>query len=116
MIYPKMHFTHDGRIKPTALNKLGLPICEPAERIYKLGIWSLWSKTPLMLTSVSNAGPTPDRLSPAKEQHGSEQMLHTKSGGGIKQIQAEQNWSSISWLRVRQGKLRLPEEPIYPNI
>ena len=73
-------------------------------------------QNPLMLTSVSNAGPTPDMLSPAKEQHGPEQMLHTKSGGGIKQIQAEQNWSSISWLRVRQGELRLPEEPIYPNI
>ena len=54
-----------------------------------------------MLTSMSNAGPTPDKLSPAKEQRGPEQMLHTKPGGGIEQIQAEQNWSSISGLRVR---------------
>ena len=53
-----------------------------------------------MLTSMSNARPTPDKLSPAKEQRGPEQMLHTKSGGGIKQIQAEQNWLSISRLRV----------------
>ena len=56
---------------------------------------------PLMLTLMSNAGPTLDKLSPAKEQCGPEQMLHTKPGGGIKQIQAEQNWSSISRLRVR---------------
>ena len=65
---------------------------------------------------MSNAGPTPDKLSPAKEQCGPEQMLHTKPGGGIEQIQAEQNWSSISGLRVRQRELSLPEEPIYPNI
>ena len=54
-----------------------------------------------MLTSMSNAGPTPGKLSPAKEQRGPEQMLHTKPGDGIEQIQAEQNWSSVSWLRVR---------------
>ena len=58
-------------------------------------------QNPLMLTSMSNAGPTPDKLSPAKEQRGPEQMLQMKPGGGIEQIQAEQNWSSISRLRVR---------------
>ena len=58
-------------------------------------------QNPLMLTSMRNAGQTPDKVSPAKEQHGSEQMLHTKSGVGIEQIQAVQNWSSVSWLRVR---------------
>ena len=58
-------------------------------------------QNPLTLTLMINAGPTPDKLSPTKEQRGPEQMLHTKSGAGIKQIQAEQNWSSVSWLRVR---------------
>ena len=58
-------------------------------------------QNPLTLTSMRNAGPTPDKVSPAKEQHGPEQMLHAKSGGGIEQIQAEQNWSSVSRLRMR---------------
>ena len=58
-------------------------------------------QNPLTLTLMINAGPTPDKLSPAKEQRGPEQMLHTKPGGGIEQIQAEQNWSSISGLCVR---------------
>ena len=58
-------------------------------------------QNPLMLTLMRNAGPTPAKLSPAKKHRGPEQMLHTKLGGGIDQIQAEQNWSSISRLRVR---------------
>ena len=58
----------------------------------------------------------PANLSPAKEQHGPEQMLHAKRGEGIDNIHAEQNWSPIRRLRVCQRELRLPKEPIYPNI
>ena len=69
-----------------------------------------------MLTSTRDARPTPAILSSAKEQRGPKQMLHTKLGDEIDQIQAEQNWSPISRLRVRYRELHLPEEPIYPNI
>ena len=45
MIYPKVHLTYNRRIKPTTLNKLGLPICEATQQIHKLSAWSLYSKT-----------------------------------------------------------------------
>ena len=43
-------------------------------------------------------------------------MLHTMRGEGINKIHAEQNWSLIQRLHVRQRELHLPQEPIYSNI
>ena len=57
----------------------------------------------------------PANLPPAKEQCGPELMLHAMGGEWIDKIHAEQNGLPI-WLHMHQRELRLPEEPMYPDI
>ena len=69
-----------------------------------------------MLTSTRDTGPMLGDLPPTKEQYDPDLMLHVTMGEGINQIHAEQNWSPIQRLRMHQRELRLPEEPMYPNV
>ena len=115
MIYPKTNFTHVGRIKLTALNKLGLPICEPTQRIHKLGTWSLRYKT-LRCLPVRETRDQRWPYFPLRKSNAAQSKCSTRSrGAGLTRSRQNKTGHLSAGSACARGNYASPMNPFIPT-